>query len=95
MFNLFAWFRSQYKPKNLFTGGGSFIFDLTSSGNQVNSHMAMQMSTVYACVSILSEAKEAYVNSCKVWNEKYLIPYIEKEDENYYFLNYKKAEKEG
>ena len=38
--------------------------------------------------------KEAYVNSCKVWNEKYLISYIEKEDENYYFLNYKKAEKE-
>ena len=54
MFNLFAWFRSQDKPKNLFTGGGSFIFDLTSLGNQVNSHMAMQMSTVYACVSILS-----------------------------------------
>lgn len=41
------------------------------------------------------KSKEAYVNSCKVWNEKYLIPYIEKEDENYYFLNYKKAEKEG
>ncbi len=95
MFNLFAWFRSRDKPKNLFTGGGSFIFDLTSLGNQVNSHMAMQMSTVYACVRILSEAKEAYVNSCKVWNEKYLIPYVEKEDENYYFLNYKKAEKEG
>ena len=39
--------------------------------------------------------KEACVNSCKVWNEKYLISYIEKEDENYYFLNYKKTEKEG
>ncbi|MCI6791725.1 MAG: hypothetical protein MSA14_00705 [Dialister sp.] len=61
MFNLFAWFRSRDKPKNLFTGGGSFIFDLTSLGNQVNSHMAMQISTVYACVRILSEAKEAYV----------------------------------
>ena len=32
---------------------------------------------------------------CVIWNEKYLIPYIEKENENYYFLNYKKAEKEG
>ena len=32
---------------------------------------------------------------CVIWNEKYLISYIEKEDENYYFLNYKKAEKEG
>lgn len=30
-----------------------------------------------------------------VWNGKYRIPYIEKEDENYYFLNYKKAENEG
>lgn len=58
MFNLFAWFCSWDNPKNLFTGGGSFIFDLTSSGNQVNSHMAMQMSTVYACVRILSEALE-------------------------------------
>lgn len=93
--NLFSWFRSRDKPKNLFTGGGSFTFGMTSSGNRVNSHTAMQMSAVYACVRILSEAKEAYVNSCKVWNEKYLIPYVEKEDENYYFLNYKKAEKEG
>lgn len=55
--NILNWlFRSRDKPKNLFTGGGSFTFGLTSSGNRVNSHTAMQMSAVYACVRILSEA---------------------------------------
>lgn len=55
--NILNWlFRSRDKPKNLFTGGGSFTFGLTSSGNRVNSHTAMQMSAVYACVCILSEA---------------------------------------
>lgn len=55
--NILNWlFRSRDKPKNLFTGEGSFTFGLTSSGNRVNSHTAMQMSAVYACVRILSEA---------------------------------------
>lgn len=55
--NILNWlFRSRDKPKNLFIGGGSFTFGLTSSGNRVNSHTAMQMSAVYACVRILSEA---------------------------------------
>lgn len=66
--NLFSWFRSRDKPKNLFTGDGSFTFGMTSSGNRVNSHTAMQMSAVYACVRIQSEALEKITNHPKYLN---------------------------
>lgn len=66
--NLFSWFRSRDKPKNLFTGDGSFTFGMTSSGNWVNSHTAMQMSAVYACVRIQSEALEKITNHPKYSN---------------------------
>ena len=52
-------FQARDKPEktnNLFTGGGSFTFGLTTSGNRVNNQTAMRTTAVYACVRILSEA---------------------------------------
>ena len=50
-------FRSRDKPKNSLNGSGySFLFGSTASGKAVNERSAMQMSAVYACVRILSEA---------------------------------------
>ena len=50
-------FRSRDKPKNS-TNGSSyrFLFGGSTSGNRVTEHSAMQMTAVYACVRILSEA---------------------------------------
>ena len=50
-------FRSRDKPKNGLNGSGySFLFGSTASGKAVNERSAMQMTAVYACVRILSEA---------------------------------------
>lgn len=50
-------FRSRDKPKNSLNGSGySFLFGSTASGKAVNERSAMQMTAVYACVRILSEA---------------------------------------
>ena len=48
-------FRSRDRPKNL-SGGGSFFMGTSSSGKAVTERSAMQMTSVYACVRILSEA---------------------------------------
>lgn len=50
-------FKSRDKPENR-TAGSSYAFYLggTSSGKAVNERTAMQMTAVYACVRILSEA---------------------------------------
>jgi phage portal protein BeeE len=45
------------KPRNALSSGAySFFFGGTTSGKSVNEHSAMQMTAVYACVCILSEA---------------------------------------
>lgn len=50
-------FFSRDKPRNALNGSGySFFFGNTTSGKAVNERSAMQMSAVYACVRILSEA---------------------------------------
>ncbi len=50
-------FHSRDKPKDSLNGSGySFLFGSTASGKAVNERSAMQMSAVYACVRILSEA---------------------------------------
>ena len=50
-------FHSRDKPKDSLNGSGySFLFGSTTSGKAVNERSAMQMSAVYACVRILSEA---------------------------------------
>ena len=48
-------FRSRDRPKNL-SGGTSFFMGGSSSGKVVTERSAMQMTAVYACVRILSEA---------------------------------------
>ena len=55
--NLFGIFKSRDKPKNR-TGGSSYSFLMggSSSGRRVTETSAMQMTAVYSCVRILSEA---------------------------------------
>ena len=50
-------FRSRDKPQNRTSGSAySFFLGNTTSGKRVNERSAMQMTAVYACVRILSEA---------------------------------------
>ena len=50
-------FRSRDKPQNRTAGSGySFFFGGTTAGKAVTERSAMQMTAVYACVRILSEA---------------------------------------
>ena len=50
-------FRSRDKPQNRTTGSAySFFFGSSSAGKRVNERSAMQMTAVYSCVRILSEA---------------------------------------
>ena len=54
-------FRSRDKPQNRTAGFGySFFFVGTTSGKAVTERSAMQMTAVYACVRILSEAIALY-----------------------------------
>lgn len=57
MARLFSLFRSRDKPQNR-TAGSSFAFYMggSTAGKYVNERSAMQMTAVYACVRILSEA---------------------------------------
>ena len=49
--------KAQDKPRNSLNGNGyAFFFGGTTSGKAVNERSAMQMTAVYACVRILSEA---------------------------------------
>lgn len=50
-------FHSREKPKNSLPGSSySFFFGSTTPGKPVNENTAMQMTAVYSCVRILSEA---------------------------------------
>ena len=50
-------FRKRDSPQNRTTGSSySFFFGGSTSGKNVNERSAMQMTAVYACVRILSEA---------------------------------------
>ncbi len=54
---IFSKFRSRDKPANRTAGSGySFFMGYSSSGKNVTEQTAMQMTAVYACVRILSEA---------------------------------------
>ncbi len=55
--SIFSKFKSRDKPVNRTAGSGySFFMGGSSSGKLVNERTAMQMTAVYACVRILSEA---------------------------------------
>ena len=57
MGNLSGLFRSRDKPQNRTTGSSyTFFMGGSSSGKAVNERTAMQMTAVYSCVRILSEA---------------------------------------
>ena len=50
-------FKSRDKPKDSTNGSGyCYHFGSTTSGNTVTERSAMQISAVYACVRVLSEA---------------------------------------
>jgi phage portal protein BeeE len=50
-------FRSRDKPRNTLNGSRyNFFFGNTTAGKPVNENTAMQMTAVYSCVRILSEA---------------------------------------
>ena len=50
-------FKSRDKPQNRTSGSAyTFILGNSTSGKRVNERSAMQMTAVYACVRILSEA---------------------------------------
>ena len=50
-------FRSRDKPRNATSGSAyAFFLGMSSSGKRVNERSAMQLTAVYACVRILSEA---------------------------------------
>ena len=55
--SLFGFSQARDKPKNMAAGSGySFLFGRSTSGKTVNENTAMQTTSVYACVRILSEA---------------------------------------
>ena len=49
-------FKSRDKPQNYLSSHLSFLWGATSSGQPVTERTAMQVTAVYACVRILSEA---------------------------------------
>lgn len=50
-------FHSRDKPQNSTSGSAySFLLGGSTSGKRVNEHTAMQMTAVYSCVRVLSEA---------------------------------------
>ena len=52
-------FRPRDAPQNRTSGSGyAFFMGGSTSGKYVNERSAMQMTAVYACVRILSEAKD-------------------------------------
>ena len=55
--DIFSIFRSRDKPKNATSGSAfSFFLGASSAGKRVKERSAMQMTAVYSCVRILSEA---------------------------------------
>lgn len=55
--SIFSIFKSRDKPQNRTVGSSyNFLFGGSTSGKSVNERSAMQMTAVYACVRILSEA---------------------------------------
>ena len=55
--NLFSkLFRSRDKPKDYLSVHWPFLFGATATGRNVNERTSIQVTAVYACVRILSEA---------------------------------------
>ena len=66
--------KARDEPKNTLNGSGySFLFGPTVAGKAVNERSAMQMSAVYACVRILSEAIASLVSEEEL-SPEYILP---------------------
>ena len=50
-----ALFRARDKPKDVVSAAPTFYFGTSGSGKAVNANTAIQLSTVYACVRVISE----------------------------------------
>ena len=50
-----ALFRARDKPKDAVSGAPSFYFGTSGSGKSVTAQSAIQLSTVYACIRVISE----------------------------------------
>ena len=48
-------FRARDKPKDSVSAAPTFFFGMSGSGKPVNAQSAIQLSTVYACVRVISE----------------------------------------
>ena len=48
-------FRARDKPKDVISGAPSFFFGSSGAGKSVTVQTAIQLSTVYACVRVISE----------------------------------------
>ena len=48
-------FRARDKPKDSVSAAPTFFFGMSGSGKPVNAQTAIQLSTVYACVRVISE----------------------------------------
>ena len=65
-------FRSRDKPKNSTSGSSyRFFYGQSSAGKCVTERSAMQMTAVYACVRILSEAVAGLPLHLYKYNSKY------------------------
>ena len=64
-------FNSRDKPENRISGSSySFFLGTSSSGKRVNERSAMQMTAVYSCVRILSEAVASLPLHLYKYNDK-------------------------
>ena len=50
-----ALFRARDKPKDAVSAAPTFYFGTSGSGKAVNANTAIQLSTVYVCVRVISE----------------------------------------
>ena len=54
-----ALFRARDKPKGSVSATPTFYFCTSGSGKPVNANTAIQLSTVYACVRVISETVDS------------------------------------
>ena len=51
---------SRDRPKDEYINSAMFFFGRTTTGKEVNENSAMQLTSIYACVRILSESVVCY-----------------------------------
>ena len=59
-----ALFRARDKPQDSVSAAPTFYFGTSGSGKPVNANTAIQLSTVYACVRVISETVASLPLEC-------------------------------